>query len=177
MTNRAEIKLNYPTEQTEDEVQHRSGYQGAEQETHLEAANEHMVSFKAKLDVMEHNETVTTYGMRDDLGEHRLQARREIVNCYVEAFNSPDFNGNEKERLHAVQDVPQTVFEPLRQYVETHQLQVEYNVDPETVRKMEEAGITHLERVPTGDNANFNFVFQADDKFANELVEHTGGQA
>ena len=54
---------------------------------------------------------------------------------------------------------------------------MEYNVDPETVRKMEEAGITHLERVPTGDNANFNLVFQADDKFANELVEHTGGQA
>ena len=114
MTNTAEAKLHYSTEHTEDEVQHRSGYQGTEQETHLEASNQHMVSFKAKLDVIEHNETVTTYGMRDDLGKHRLQARREILNCYVEAFNSPDFNGNETERLHAVQDVAQTVFEPLR---------------------------------------------------------------
>ena len=114
-----------------------------------------------------------TFQMREDLGDYPLQDRRELIDHHVEAFNTLEFHKPE-ERLHAAQDVAQTVFKPLHRYaVETHQLHAEFNIDPDIVRRMEERGITNVEAVSSGEN-NFNIIFQADDKFAKELVEETG---
>lgn len=181
MTSRVEAKLNYPTEQTEDQVEHRTGYQGAQQETNLEASDKHMVAFTSKIKDLDDQKTVkarTVFAMRDDLGDHRLQDRREALNLYTQAFNTLEFNGKEKERLHAAQDVAQTIFKPMHEHIlGTDQLQAEYNVDPEIVRRMKEAGIHHVERVNIGEDGKVDFVFEANEKFAKELVEHTGGEA
>ena len=181
MTNRAEAKLNYPTEQTEDQVEHRTGYQGPEQETNLEASDKHMVAFRNKIDKLDDQKAVkgrTVFAMRDDLGEHRLQDRREALNLYTQAFNTLEFDDKKDERLHAAQDVAETMFKPMHEHIlGTDQLQAEYNVDPEIVRRMKEAGIHHVERVNIGEDGKVDFVFQANEKFAKELVEHTGGEA
>ena len=76
----------------------------------------------------------------------------------------------------AASDVSQVIFKPMYDYVTVEALQHEYNVDPETVRILKEAGIDHVSRSNSQEGNKVEFAFEADNKLTAQLMEHAPDQ-
>ena len=180
MARKTTLEFNEPEEILEhqdEKSEHRTDYPGAKEETALEAANQHVVQFKDKLETINEHAHFA-FDHREDIGGYPAEDRKEMINSYAQAFNAVEFNNNANDRLEAAQDVAQTIFQPMHDYVATNVLASQFKVDPELVKAMEDEGVQYVEKMLTRDqfgNAALKFTVK-DQEAAERIAERFEGK-
>ena len=175
LEHRTSTAVEHQEEKTTDLDQTK--YPGARDEASHQKANNYVVQFKDELATI-NDKAASAFDHREDLSDYKADERREFVTAYVQAFNNVEFNENHRDKYLAARDICDTVFKPITETVELAEFRTQQNIDQDTIKAMEEAGVKHIEKKinPDGTGSE-NYKFHVQDmETARKIVEASDGK-